>query len=584
MDVSCESWPAFLRRTAWIWPALVAIYATLAASLPPMDDEVYYWSWSQTPQLSYFDHPGMVAWLIWLSTRIFGDTVLGMRFPACCCVAFTLAAICYLTNRRSALGVRRSEDAATAGCENAMHLGLPQPGGRTPILLGIVLTPLFTFGAILITPDAPLLAAWSGYLLWLVAIHERLEPEPGRVGCAHQKGAIDSPIDHEDGGHSPPYFWWLAGGVLLGLGGLSKYTMILAVPAGLATFLLAGLPWRKWLPGYLLHGMVSAAVASPIVLYNWRHDFEPLLFQWRHAMHDAPASIVSFAEFWGVQVLLFGTLPLFLVPWTISHWRELRAQPRCRVCGCTYLIPLLFFVYKATRTELEGNWGLVAFVSVWPVAAVWYESVQPSRWWRWSTVAAFAPPALCVLGLAAVVYSPIPLTSLKSDRLSRQRGRWDMARQLARRIEAEGTAIPTYTPTYQMTALLRFWGVDAHQEATYRASHYTFPPEHLSDVPAAYVVTDRPLPPEQVAEFAPPKLIGRFPTVVRGGTVHQYELWRYEKRVVVQIASGGTPRVFDGRGERAKTPRPSRSLSACHPNWTTTEKRSLALRGRLARE
>jgi hypothetical protein len=37
-------------------------------------DEAYYWAWSLKPQLSYFDHPGLIAWVI----ALFG--VLGRPF------------------------------------------------------------------------------------------------------------------------------------------------------------------------------------------------------------------------------------------------------------------------------------------------------------------------------------------------------------------------------------------------------------------------------------------------------------------------------------------------------------------------
>jgi 4-amino-4-deoxy-L-arabinose transferase-like glycosyltransferase len=496
---------------------LVAGYSLLAAALPPLDDEVYYWSWSKSPQLSYFDHPGMVAWLIGLSTGVFGDTVLGMRFPACCCIAFTFVAIARLM---------RADDGGNASGTTLLRSVATERRAVQPLLMGVALTPLFTFGAVVITPDAPLVACWSAYLLWLVAIQSR------RGSCAHQNDADDAV-----GGHGPPYSWWLLGGLVLGLGGLSKYTMILAVPAGFVSFLLSGVPWRKWFWGYLVHGVVSVVVASPIFFYNWQHNFEPLLFQWRHAMHDESASLKSFAEFWGVQILLFGTLPLFLVPWTIRHFHQWRASPRLRVCCCLYLVPLFFFVYKATRTELEGNWGLVAFVSAWPMAAEWYQSVRSSRFWRRATAAGFAPPAICVLGLAVLIASPVPLIPVKADRLSRQRGRWEMARRLAQAIQSRGEAIPTFTATYQMTALLRFWGVDARQEATFRASHYTFPPEHLSDVPAAFVVADRPFPPEQIAPFGPPEHLGTFPVAVRGEVVHEYELRRFERRSEVSDLS-----------------------------------------------
>jgi 4-amino-4-deoxy-L-arabinose transferase-like glycosyltransferase len=45
-------------------------------------EEAQYWLWSITPDAGYFTKPPMVAWLIGLSTAIFGETSFGVRAPA----------------------------------------------------------------------------------------------------------------------------------------------------------------------------------------------------------------------------------------------------------------------------------------------------------------------------------------------------------------------------------------------------------------------------------------------------------------------------------------------------------------------
>jgi hypothetical protein len=120
-----------------------------------------------------------------------------------------------------------------------------------------------------------------------------------------------------------------------------------------------------------------------------------------------------------------------------------------------------------------------------------------------------------------------------------------------------------------MTALLRFWGVDAHQEATYRASHYTFPPEHLSDVPAAFVVTDGPLPQEQTALFSPPELLGTFPTAVHGRIVHEYELRRYERRSEISDVRSQNAQIDRGTRENSAAENFARNASGILTNSAT---------------
>ena len=67
--------------------AVALAYVALASLLPPVEDELYYWSWSRHLQASYYDHPPMVAVLIRLSTALFGDTTFGLRAGACACGA-----------------------------------------------------------------------------------------------------------------------------------------------------------------------------------------------------------------------------------------------------------------------------------------------------------------------------------------------------------------------------------------------------------------------------------------------------------------------------------------------------------------
>ena len=45
-------------------------------------DEAYYWYYAQNPAWGYFDHPPMVAWMIWLGSSLV-DNELGVRLVSC---------------------------------------------------------------------------------------------------------------------------------------------------------------------------------------------------------------------------------------------------------------------------------------------------------------------------------------------------------------------------------------------------------------------------------------------------------------------------------------------------------------------
>lgn len=456
-------------------------YVGLAAVAPPADDELYYWCWAQTPQLSYFDHPPMTAYMIRASTAVFGDSLVAVRLPACLTTVTVLAVIGWLAPRRKLV----------------------------PILL---LTPLFSFGAVIVTPDTPLMLFWALYLGWLVVVHRRLTPETGEPAGI-------------------PVWLWVAGGAVLGCGMLGKYTTGLAVPAGFACFLLARSDWRRWLPGYALHGVVATVVFVPVIVFNVERDFAPLKFQWNHAMAGKAPGLKPFAEFAGVQILLVGTLPFLLLPWAVWNRRALAADPTLRACAAMFAIPFAFFLYKATRGPLEGNWGLACFIACWPVAAYWYDRVAAGTpWRRWAAAGTFAVPAACVLLVTAHLVHPLWFFPPQHDRITRQAVKLDLARKAAADAAARGEPLPMYLMSYQWTALMRFAGADARQiDGATRPSHFTTPARHLTDVDRAYVLNDGPLPPNLTEGFGPPEVVGWYPLEVRGKLVSAMMLMVYTR-------------------------------------------------------
>src|SRR5690348_9398865 len=62
----------------------------LAANTELGNDEVYYWTYAQKLQWSYFDHPPVIAVLIKLFTlNLSLDTAFVLRFGAICCGAIS---------------------------------------------------------------------------------------------------------------------------------------------------------------------------------------------------------------------------------------------------------------------------------------------------------------------------------------------------------------------------------------------------------------------------------------------------------------------------------------------------------------
>ncbi len=451
------------------------VLIALAAWLPIADDELYYWCWSRDLQPSYFDHPPMIAYFIRASTALFGDSSLALRLPACLASTVVLGVVGHLCRPRT-------------------------------IVAWVAVTPVFLPGAVLVTPDTPLLLFWALYLYWLTKTLQKLDEPAGRVKAS----------------------WWLLGGLILGCGALSKYTSVLLVPAGFVAFAWSARTWRSWLVGYLGHGAVAGLCTLPILYFNSIHDFEPLQFQWEHANSACQNPAVTFGEFVGVQLLLVGLLPFAVMVWSIAHARTLMADAATRAAGCLFVVPFAIFLVKATRGPLEGNWALAAYLGCWPLAARWFASPRP----RWLAIGAFAVPVASSIAILIHTVVPLAFVPPKHDRATRQFVRVEAVQRAAKRIRQYPESLPIYTPTYQWVAMFRYRGIPVRQlPDVSRPSYYTYEPDDLKHVDRMLVWNEGPLLPEWAPGFGLPELVDTFPIVVRGETITYFHLLLYRRTV-----------------------------------------------------
>jgi 4-amino-4-deoxy-L-arabinose transferase-like glycosyltransferase len=69
------------RAVLVLGTVLLILRTVIAAHLPLLGDEAFYWQESRALALSYSDLPPMTAWLIAVGTQVAGDSVLGVRWP-----------------------------------------------------------------------------------------------------------------------------------------------------------------------------------------------------------------------------------------------------------------------------------------------------------------------------------------------------------------------------------------------------------------------------------------------------------------------------------------------------------------------
>ena len=189
--------------------------------------EAYYWNYAQHMALSFLDHPPMVAWMIWLGTSLMGDNEFGVRIGA---FLSGLVAMGYLY----ALARNRYDQST---------------GMRTMLLMAVL--PLSAISGMLMTPDAPLLAAWAAALYYME-----------RALVAGRGSA------------------WLGMGIAFGLGLLSKYTIGLLGCSALL-FVILDPAARRWMrrPHPYLAVALALLLFSPVLVWNYQHHWTSFLFQ-----------------------------------------------------------------------------------------------------------------------------------------------------------------------------------------------------------------------------------------------------------------------------------------------------------------
>lgn len=142
--------------------------------------------------------------------------------------------------------------------------------------------------------------------------------------------------------------WWLALGLVIGLGMMTRYTMLFCA-AGIVAAVLAT-PLRRDLRSPWLWGGVtlSLLVFAPNAWWQWRHDFVYLDFV---AHIHARDMRIGRTEGFLIGQLLVGAGPLLVPLWLAGlAWLALAKQAiRGRVLAWLYAVPLLLFWLAGAR-------------------------------------------------------------------------------------------------------------------------------------------------------------------------------------------------------------------------------------------
>jgi 4-amino-4-deoxy-L-arabinose transferase-like glycosyltransferase len=355
-----------------VWLAALAgltvLRLILAASLPLSPDETYYFLWSQHLQAGYFDHPPMVAYLIRAGTFLFGNTSLGIRLmgPLCAGIGSIL-----LWDAGEKLFPHRHAGLIAAALLNAT------------LMVGA--------GAILITPDTPLLFFWTAGLAALARLITSNNPR-----------------------------WWLAVGLAAGLALLSKYTASLFIaavfiwlvtaPEGRAQ-LRTPWPWAAILLAFLIF--------APNIYWNATHHWASYLKQGsRVTGFDAARSLQVLAEFVASQIALATPLIFGLAAFGLWRLGDTHTSPAHLLVWLT-VVPGVVFLEHVLSDRVQGNWAAIMYPSACLAAA----SLPMATLRRWLNPALALGFLLSALAYAQALAAPFPIPT-RADTTALQLSGW----------------------------------------------------------------------------------------------------------------------------------------------------------------
>jgi 4-amino-4-deoxy-L-arabinose transferase-like glycosyltransferase len=404
------------------WPAVIALIAATtvmrlvyAGMLELRTDEAYYWTWSKEHVLSFLDHPPMIAWFIRFGTAIFGDTNLGVRFAGILAMLVTQLLLADLV-RRVTHDIR------------AIVLALLMP--EAALYYGLLMAK--------VAPDTALIPFAVAMLWSLVRLNES--------GDAR---------------------WWLAAGLFGGLGLLSKFTAIMLLPAVAAFALVPDWRWR-WLrsPYPYLAAVIAIAVFSPVLIWNYQHDWASFRFQAVRATASYPFSLRTFGEFFGMQLGLVGfvLLPVVLSGVTLTTWRAYRTrEPVAILLSTAVIVPFGYFLWKSMTLRVGDTWPMFLWPAGFAAAAINIAMLPREGWPAWMIRSTISWARIAIIsGLAFVVcvflyYMATPFNFIgHTDPIGGEAGYGPVAARVADQLERQG-ATWIATTDYRTYAMLRWY-------------------------------------------------------------------------------------------------------------------------------
>ncbi|OQX19686.1 MAG: hypothetical protein BWK76_03755 [Desulfobulbaceae bacterium A2] len=379
------------RQLAWLLLLLgVVVRLLLARNFLLAPEEANVWRFSQELAFGYPEHPPLLIWAIHLCTTLCGTSEMTIRLPTILGLGITGA---YLNLLVARWGSWRS----------ACHMQL--------LLQGLLLSNGL---ALVATPDGLLLPCWAG------AVY-------------HTARSLEQRRDH-----AAPWLWT---GFWFGLGMLSKFTMLLFLPA-----LLLYLGWiksaRRTLarPAPWLGLLLALALVTPLVNWNMHHDWRTLRTFLDNLHLTSDFTWRPLLDFLAAQAALLSPLllPLIWLSWGSALGSLVSREQRMSYLTWFSFFPFSIILLFSFGSRGHSTWSAPAYFSALVLTALLFAPKPGGRTsWIWlaSLLSAWG---ISVLVIVQALTSILPIPVLL-DRTAREITGWD---DLARAVRQEVSTMP----------------------------------------------------------------------------------------------------------------------------------------------
>lgn len=297
----------------------------LVFRFPLGPDETYYWEWSRHLDWGYYDQGPLIAWVIRFFCTLLGDTVIGIRLEA-------------------VLGC--------LGAQIFIYLFTRELFGWRAALLSLfplTFAPLILAGGFIASYDSLVVMFWAAgiYFAYLALFKDS--------------------------------FWsWIGLGIALGLGMLSKYTMVLFIPC-FAIFLLTVPRFRRYFLRFepYLSLVIAFVIILPNLLWLSRHDW--ITFSHLSRLTDQGSGLLlhQVGDYLATQLGVITPVLFFLSIW-VMYWAAKSYFSNGDVnrwfvfCFCAPV--LIFFLLSSFRGKVLPNWPVCGWVALYSLIGAWVSS------------------------------------------------------------------------------------------------------------------------------------------------------------------------------------------------------------------